>query len=104
MLEADELIWQQFNKRARGGIRRRGTVDTPLDALMPTVMNSLEVQMALMPRQGYAAPPKQQPTQPASDDSAKLIAALQNPKSGETGGGTGRSPQGRFEQRQQGPQ
>ena len=76
ILEADELIWQQLSKRARGGIRRRGGAATPLDLLVPVVMSSLDIQMALMPRQGNAAPPKQLAIT-AGDNSTKLIAALQ---------------------------
>jgi hypothetical protein len=74
IIQADQRIWQKLNKMSRGGIKRRGAAVRPLDALLPTVMNSMDIQLALMPRQGNVAPV---PAQPANNDSAKLIAALQ---------------------------
>jgi hypothetical protein len=74
ILEADQLIWRLLSKVARGGIKRRNAATRPLDDLLPGVLQSFEVQMALMPRQGSAR--SQQPAVKA-DPSNKLLSALQ---------------------------
>jgi hypothetical protein len=76
VLEADQSIWQELSKVARGGLRRRGAIARPLDTLLPAVLDLLDVKMALLPRQGYVAPPRPV-SQPAAEGSNKLLAALE---------------------------
>ena len=75
LLDADQLIWQFLGKKTSEGIKRRGTVERPLDKVMLEVLNSLEVQMALMTRQGVVHQPAAASS--SSDLSSKLVAQLQ---------------------------
>jgi hypothetical protein len=77
VLEADVLIWQNLSKMARGGIRRRSAVARPLDLLVPKVLALLEVQMALMPRQGVVRPAAAAASSSDQGQTNKLLAALQ---------------------------
>jgi hypothetical protein len=74
-LEADQLIWNELQKKCRGGIRRQSTGARPLDEALPAVLASLPVQMAIMPRQGVVQPKVQ--VQEKSDLSAKLLNGIQ---------------------------
>jgi hypothetical protein len=76
LLEADQIIWGLLYKKTRDGIKKRNLLVRPLEAALPAVLAHLDVQMALMPRQGAA--PRSQPAEtPKADLPSKLVSALQ---------------------------
>ena len=73
MLDADQIIWRHLAKSTRDGIKRRNAATRPLDDCIMKVLDCLDVQMALLQRQGavQAAP------QPAIDYGPKIVKDLQ---------------------------
>ena len=76
MMEADQIIWQLLGRAtAPGGIRRTAAALLPCEQQLPTILASMDVMQALMPRQHIA---QQIVTAPQPKEaSPKLLAALQ---------------------------
>jgi hypothetical protein len=73
VLDTDQIVWRGLAKATRNGIKRRHANTRPLDGCIMAVLDSLDVQMSLMQRQGYVPPP-----QPAIDHAgSKIVQALQ---------------------------